>query len=152
MKKRKNSGFTVVEMMIVVAVIGLLAAIGIPSMLRAGEKSRIARFSREIKAAGHAFVQHAMETGSYPSDKTPTQMPDGMAPYLAKFPWAEDTVIGGQWDWDYQQFGIEAGVSVYQPDWNSDLMVKVDALMDDGNLSTGHFRQRVAGYIYILEE
>jgi len=152
MKRQFQKAFTLVEIMIVVAIIGLLAAIGVPSMLKSGRKARANRFIHEIQAAGHAFVQYASENATYPSDKNPTQMPDGMAPYLARFPWTEDTVIGGQWDWDYEQFGVLAGVSVYRPKWDDALMQEVDAAFDDGNLNTGQFRKRLAGYIYIIEE
>jgi prepilin-type N-terminal cleavage/methylation domain-containing protein len=147
-----KKGFTLVEIMIVVAIIGLLASLGIPSMLEAGQGTRKARFAREIKTAGHAFVQYAFDQGEYPSDKTPAQMPSGMAEYFQGFPWSEKTVIGGHWDWDYGVFGITAGVSVNSPNWGDDQMKEIDALIDDGNLASGQFRKRSGGYIYILEE
>ena len=140
------------EIMIVVAIIGLLVALGIPNMLEAGQDTRKARFAREIQAAGHAFVQYAFEHTHYPADTMPGQMPSGMAEYLNGFSWSEDTVIGGRWDWDYKVFGITAGVSVNAPKWDNEQMQEVDAMIDDGNLSSGHFRQRSNGYIYILEE
>jgi prepilin-type N-terminal cleavage/methylation domain-containing protein len=151
-KTNHKAGFTLVEIMIVVAIIGLLAAIAIPNLLEAGIKSRSTRFAREIESAGHAFVQYSFDHGKYPSDKNPAQMPDGMADYLHKFPWIEETVIGGQWDWDYQQFGFTAGVSVKSPKWTDAQMAKIDKIMDDGNLATGQFRRRSGGYMYILEE
>ena len=148
----KKQGFTLVEIMIVVAIIGLLATLSVPAMLEAGTKTRARRFAREIRNAGHAFVQFAAENGDYPADKTPAQMPDGMAAYLKDFPWFEETVIGGHWDWDFGQFGFRAGVSVHQPDWDDDHMARIDAVIDDGSLATGQFRKRSGGYMYILEE
>ncbi len=145
-------GFTLVEIMIVVAIIGLLASLAIPSMRNAGNETRSARFAREIKSAGHAFVQYAFDHSEYPGDKTPSQMAEGMAEYLNGFPWSEDTVIGGQWDWDYKVFGIHAGVSVKSPKWGDEQMQKIDTKIDDGNLGSGQFRKRPGGYIYILEE
>jgi type II secretory pathway pseudopilin PulG len=138
--------------MIVVALIGLLASLAVPNMLNAGQDTRKSRFARDIQNAGHTFVQYSFDHGSYPTDKTPAQMPDGMAEYLKGFPWTEETVIGGNWDWDYGVFGVTAGVSVKSPKWGDEQMQEVDALIDDGNLAGGQFRKRSGGYIYILEE
>jgi prepilin-type N-terminal cleavage/methylation domain-containing protein len=145
-------GFTLVEIMIVVAIIGMLTALAIPNILKAGKSTRRSRFAREIQTAGHAFLQYSLENGKYPGDKTPAQMPEGMSEYLRKFPWSKDTVIGGKWDWDFEQFGVKAGVSVKSPHWEDEQMLEVDEMMDDGNLGSGHFRKRSGGYIYIIEE
>lgn len=152
MNTYKKRGFTLVEIMIVVAIIGILAALGFPAMYEAGNRARARRFARDIQTAGHAFVQYSFETGAYPADVTPAQMPAGMSEYLGNFPWTQNTVIGGSWDWDYEQFGTKAGVSVHMPTWNDDRMQMIDAVMDDGNLATGQFRKRSGGYMYVLEE
>jgi len=146
-----KSGFTLVEIMIVTSIVGLLASLAIPSMKNAGSQSRGTRFAREIRTVGHAFVQYAFDHGEYPADKTPAQMATGMAEYLNGFPWSEETVIGGQWDWDYEVFGIHAGVSVKSPKWDDEQMQEIDEKIDDGNLGSGQFRKRPGGYIYILE-
>jgi len=48
MKKMNKKGFTLVEIMIVVAIIGLLAAIGIPSILGAYANAQIQAKARNI--------------------------------------------------------------------------------------------------------
>ena len=146
-----KSGFTLVEIMITTSIIGLLASIGVPSVLKAGQNSRQTRFAREIINAGHAFVRYSFDHGEYPTDKTPAQMPAGMAEYLNGFQWTAETVVGGQWDWDYEVFGIHAGVSIHSPNLGDEQMQKIDTKIDDGNLNSGQFRKRPGGYIYILE-
>ncbi|WP_372846915.1 type II secretion system protein [Pontiella sp.] len=147
-----KSGFSLVEIMIVSSIIGLLAALGIPAMNHAGIRTRNRIFAAEITAAGQAFVQYALDFGTYPPDTTPSRMPSGMSGYLRNADWTEDTVIGGKWDWDNGQFGVSAAVSVYSPDRTTEQMAKIDGIIDDGNLATGQFRARTSGYMYILEE
>jgi type IV pilus assembly protein PilA len=147
----QRQGFTLVEIMIVVAIIGLLAAIAIPSFVKARKRAQATTFISDLRVACDAFELYTMEKGTYPPDKTPGVIPPGMADYLAKTHWTEKTPIGGQWDWDNGQFGSKAGVSVYEPDRTVLEMQEIDKMIDDGNLGTGIFRQRAQGYIMIIE-
>jgi len=74
-----------------------------------------------------------------------------MTEYLSRMHWNLDTALGGQWDWDYQVFGVKAGVSVYQPTASTSQIQRLDEMIDDGNLNTGNFRSRSSGYVYVLE-
>lgn len=147
----KKSGFTLVEIMIVVAIIGVLVALSIPAFQKAREVVQINRFIADIRVAADAFTMYSMDNASYPADEIPGNMPEGMAGYLAKMDWTGTTVIGGQWDWDLDQFGFHAGVSVYQPNWSDEKMRLIDERLDDGNLNTGLFRQRQDGFIYVID-
>ncbi len=148
---RKKHEFTLVEIMIVVAIIGLLATIAFPAYDEARKRSQVNRFAKDIKVATAAFEMYAIENGGFPPDTTPGVMPNGMADYLDGMDWSGATTLGGKWDWDNGQFGFTAGVSVYLPDCELELLEKVDRLIDDGNLSNGRVRSRTAGYIYVME-
>jgi type IV pilus assembly protein PilA len=149
---RVRAGFTLTELMIVVAIIGLLAAIAIPCFARARERSLNVRFAADLQVAKAAFSEYAMEHGKYPADTMPGVVPDGMVEYLRRIEWTKPNTLGGQWDWDNAQFGIKAGVSVYRPTASSAQMLLLDQTIDDGNLFTGEFRSRTDGYIGIIEE
>jgi len=147
----KRRGFTLVEIMIVVAIIGLLAMIAVPAFMRARKEVQATRFMNDLRVAVSAFTLYVLENNGYPPDQVPGVIPPGMGDYLRGMKWSEPTSIGGQWDWDYEQFGYHAGVSVYQPARSDAEMREIDARIDDGNLATGVFRQRSQGYIYIIE-
>ena len=149
--QRVRAGFTLTELMIVVAVIGLLAAIAIPSYVRARERSLNVRFAADLQAAKAAFIEYSADNGKYPPDTMPGVVPDRMADYLRRIAWTQPTTIGGQWDWDNSLFGFKAGVSVYSPTASIDRMLRIDQMIDDGNLATGDFQSRANGYIGIIE-
>jgi type II secretion system protein G len=60
-------GFTLIELMMVVVIIGLLAAIAVPAMQDAQDKSRNAAMITNIKTLQLALAQYAADnSGSYP--------------------------------------------------------------------------------------
>ena len=151
-ERRRTAGFTLVEVMIVVAIIGILAAVAVPSYAKARINSQNATFMANLHTAKTAFIQYSLDNkGRYPPDVTPAIIPIGMTDYLGHFPWTQQTTIGGYWDWDNSQFSAIAGVSVFEPGVPRDQMQLIDQLLDDGNLATGSFRERPQGYIGIIE-
>ena len=62
-KLNKNrGGFTLVEIMIVVAIIALLAAIAVPNFLRARKRSQATRILEDLRMVDSAIDQYAIET------------------------------------------------------------------------------------------
>lgn len=67
----RKAGFTLVEIMIVVAIIGLLAAIAIPNFVKARETSRMNACINNLRQIDGAKQQWALETKAAPT-ATPT--------------------------------------------------------------------------------
>jgi len=154
-----RAGFSLVEIMIVVSIIGLLAVIALPYARKARQESGNASFLNDLRLiSSGAFEYYATDKGDYPPDAPPGVEPAGIHDYLPKrFDWTADTAIGGRWDWDRavdrnsKLHGCYAGISIAEPDRTTVDMKKIDAKLDDGNLETGVFRRKPGGYIYILE-
>lgn len=58
----KRAGFTLVEIMIVVAIIALLAAIAVPGFLRARKRSQASKILNDLRLIDAAVDQYAIET------------------------------------------------------------------------------------------
>jgi prepilin-type N-terminal cleavage/methylation domain-containing protein len=64
----KRAGFTLVEIMIVVAIIALLAAIAVPGFLRARKRSQASKILNDLRMIDSAVDQYAIETGKKSGD------------------------------------------------------------------------------------
>ena len=59
---KRHGGFTLVEIMIVVAIIALLAAIAVPGFLRARKRAQASRVLNDLRLIDSAVDQYAIET------------------------------------------------------------------------------------------
>ncbi len=142
------------EIMIVVSIIALLAAIAVPAFMRARQQAQNTKFMNALRVATGAVEQYAIEHSRYPKDVNRATVPSGMASYLdPTLDWTGTTPIGGQWDWDFDVFGVKAAICVVGPSVGTEQLEQIDSKFDDGNLSTGRFRSTAPGrYADIVEE
>ena len=77
--KRGNDSFTLVEIMIVIAIIGLLTVVTVPSFIRARQRSQAVTILNEARILDAAKAQYATENNK-PGSLTP-DFPD-LTPYL----------------------------------------------------------------------
>ena len=79
MIKKNTAGFTLVEIMIVVAIIGLLAAIAVPNFAQARANARKGSCINNLRLIDAAKEQYALENNLEEGD---TVGDDNVSPYL----------------------------------------------------------------------
>ena len=81
--RKSNKGFTLIELMIVVAIIGILAAIAIPNFLRFQLKSKSSEGKVNIAAIRTAEESYLAEFGVYVSaPSSPAVLPTTKVPFV----------------------------------------------------------------------
>ena len=151
-KEKRTRAFTLVEIMILVIIIGTLATMAIPYLSKTRESAQNARLVNDWRVFMSAFENYATETGQFPEEGSSGQIPVGMEGHLGETAWTEATAVGGNWDWDFEQFGFSAGISLVDSNLVAGQMRILDEQFDDGDLANGLFRQTGATrFTYILE-
>lgn len=64
---RKATGFTLIEVMVVVVILGILAAIIAPKIMSRPEQARIVKVKQDILAIQSALDLYKLDNGMYPS-------------------------------------------------------------------------------------
>lgn len=137
--------------MIVVAIIGLLAAIAVPSFVKSRQRSHLSRIANDLRVFSAAFQEYALINRQFPPD-THNVLPAGMDEYIDQKAW-DWPPFGGHYNWEGPDNYPYAGISVYGTHATANDMRELDELIDDGNLISGHFRRTPNGrYTYIVEE
>ncbi len=98
----KQKGFTLIEVMVVVVILGILAAIVIPKIMDRPEQARLVKVKQDIVSIDEALNLYKLDNGFYPStdqglsalvnkptsDPIPTEWRDGgYLKSLPKDPW-----------------------------------------------------------------
>ncbi len=138
LRHTRRTGFTAVELMIVVVIIGLIAAIAIPAFQKVRQQARATRAVNDMKKVGEAFNLLILINGDIPEGVyTSSNSPGGfeaveIPPELASMPLGD----GSQLSFTYSSSNGVVELSSTE-EIESGVLEKIDDLLDDGNTSTG---------------
>lgn len=157
----RTCAFTLVEVMVVVVIIGLLAAMSLPAYRRITMRSKTAAVVSDLRAFSTAFITYSLQNGKWPADGLPQEIPSEMTGALPTA-FAGKSPIGGvyKWNYDVSADGVTAKASIIIESVGSeaisddaDLRDMIDREMDDGDGSSGNVRLGSTGsLVYIIEK
>lgn len=64
---KKSQGFTLIEVMVVVVILGILAAIIVPNVIGKDDKARVEATRTSLKAVGNALEMYKLDNHKYPT-------------------------------------------------------------------------------------
>ncbi len=147
----RNRGFTMVEIMVVAVIVGLLAIMAMPAFQKAREQAQNTRITNDLRVFKQGFANYSLENGEWPPEAAAGVLPPEMAGYLGNTVFETRTLVGGRYDWNFQDGSFEASIALTGTFMDDPQAESIDLKLDDGNLATGEFQANGADYVLILE-
>lgn len=142
-------GFTLVEIMVVVVVIGLLATLAIPAFAKVRASSENTVIASDLRVFASAFDQYALETGGWPAVIT-GGFPPEMVGRIKPASWAKVLPGGGFYGFGSNTAGLTA-VTLNNTNFSDERLATLDRMVDDGDVATGRFRRYDSFIIYTIQ-
>jgi len=120
-----RSGFTLIEIMVVIIILGILVGLIVPRFMEKPEKARIVKAQMQIESISAALKEYKLDSGDYPTTeqglealvekpsigKIPRKYPEkGYLQKIPKDPWGNDYVYispGEHGDFDLISYGAD---------------------------------------------
>jgi prepilin-type N-terminal cleavage/methylation domain-containing protein len=107
---KNKRGFTLIEMLIVIALIGILASIVLVSLSNLQDKAKLAVAKTDLSSIAKALQMYDLDHNGFPPDVI-RAVPPGLEVYLTDGTWPPAVWAGSSYDWDNWDIG---GQKIYQ--------------------------------------
>lgn len=134
----RGKGFTLVEIMVVVAIIGLLASIAVPSYRKVQLNSGAARVANDLRVFSSAFQRFNLEFGYWPEAQPAGTLPPEMDGYINRDNFEARNPLRCKWKWEVYDHIV--GIGMEPPLAALPILELVDQRFDDGSLASGRLR------------
>jgi general secretion pathway protein G len=102
-RNRRRAGVTLIEMMVVVTIIALFAALVLPKMIGQADRAKRAAARSQINAYGTALGSYKLDTGVYPTTEQGLQVlrikPEGVENWQG--PYTDKDISNDPWGHPY---------------------------------------------------
>ena len=120
----RRAGFTLIEVMIVAAVVGILAGLAIPNLRTMLYKARAVEIAGEMDVVRVAALQYNANNLVWPAESAAGTIPVGMEPFLPEnYSFTKDG-----YQLDYENWALPSGLP---GDPNAQALIGVSVVVDD---------------------
>lgn len=134
-------GFSLIELVIVVVIIGIIAAIAVPRMSSAQEHARFTSAHATFCSFERGVLRYQAEMGEFPSWAPPGTPLTELAEFIDEKAFLARPPIGGQWffagpsKYDPDQYGVSIdGVPGFD-----DISIQFETRFDNGDKGSGTY-------------
>lgn len=123
----RRGGFTLVELMVVAAIVGILAGLAIPNLRTMITRARAAEIAGDLEVVRVAALNYNGEHHSWPSEAPLGTVPPELVPYLPE----NFSFSGNGYTLDYEDWSLPSGLP---GDPSTRRLIGVSVATDDAEL------------------